>query len=215
MSLPKNLLYRPNLPALHFSPNDPIGSRSTGGHLGNIEYKYPAHSHFHSFACYRQQPTSPRRNSLPPSSHPSSGNIQRLFNNNPKIFKDFFACKTVLAANHQHPKTFKDFFACKIVLAANHQLYPGNIQRFSGQQKQKSTAATCSSNQQQQLAAASSSSNQQQQSTEAINNTTSSNNQHLSYEQHLHNHCRRLLVITTVPSRGYVLLKVDLGSAAR
>ena len=39
----------------------------------------------------------------------------------PKVFKDFFACKNVLAANHQHPKIFKDFFACKIVLAANDQ----------------------------------------------------------------------------------------------
>ena len=83
-----------------------------------------------------------------PSSY--SENIQRLFNNNPKIFKDFFACK--------------------IVLAANHQRYPGSIQRPSEQQ---STAATSSSNQQQQPAAEINSSNQQQQSTAA----TSSNNQ--------------------------------------
>ena len=130
-------------------------------------------------------------------------------------FKDFFACIIVLAANYQHPKIFKDFFACKIVLAANHQLYPGSIQRLSGQQKQQSTAGTCSSNQQQQPAAANSSSNQQQQSTAAINNTTSSNNQHLSYQQHLHNQRRRLLVIITVPSRGYILLEVDLGLVAR
>ena len=86
-----------------------------------------------------------------------------------ETFKDFSACKNVLAANHLYPgifqrlfrlqnclrksaiywkhsksfppsklsqqqpinilKSFKDFFACKIVLAANHR-YPGNIQRF-------------------------------------------------------------------------------------
>ena len=73
-------------------------------------------------------------------------NIQTLFNNNPKIFKDFFACK--------------------FVLAANHQLYSGNIQRLFGQQ---SAAAINSSNQQQQPTVATSSSNQQQQSAAAIN----------------------------------------------
>ena len=69
-----------------------------------------------------------------------------------KLFKKFFACKSVLDANHHYPeniqrlfrlqrclsrksslsiilKTFKDFFACKIVLVANHQ-YPENVQRL-------------------------------------------------------------------------------------
>ena len=91
-------------------------------------------------------------------------NIQRLFINNLKLFKDFFACK--------------------IFLAADHQLYPGNIQRLfeqqsaaainSSNQQQQSTAATSSSNQQQQSAAAINSRNQQQQSTAA---TSSSNQQ--------------------------------------
>ena len=81
-------------------------------------------------------------------------------------------------------KIFKDFFACKLILAANRQLYPGNIQRpFEQQstaatsisnQQQQSTAATSSSNQQQQPAAAINSSNQQQQSTAA---TSTSNQQ--------------------------------------
>ena len=53
--------------------------------------------------------------------HQQPENIQRLFINNPKIFKDFFACRIVLAAKHQHPEIFKDFFASKIFLAANHQ----------------------------------------------------------------------------------------------
>ena len=120
--------YRPNRPALHFSPNDPIGSRQnwrpswklsinnrrtaiiftrflayfpvanlSSTSLSSILWKYSK--------TFRQQPE----------------NIQRLFINNPKIFKDFFACKIILAANNQHPEIFKDFFACKIILAAIHQ----------------------------------------------------------------------------------------------
>ena len=67
-----------------------------------------------------------------------------------ETFKDFFACKIVLAANHHHPENIqrlfplqnclrrksslswkysKTFFVCKIVLAANH-LYPDNFQRL-------------------------------------------------------------------------------------
>ena len=172
--------------------------------------------------------------------HQQPENIQRLFTNNPKLFKDFSACKIVLAANHQlysgntqrlftnNPKIFKDFSACKIVLAANHQLYSGNIQRLFGQstaainssnqqqqsttainsnnQKQPPTAATSSSNQQQLSTAATNSSNHQQQSTASINS---------SNHQHLHNPRRLPLVTNTVPSRGYVLLEVDLRLAAR
>ena len=47
----------------------------------------------------------------------------------PEIFKDFFACRIVLAANHRFPEIFKDFFACRVVLAENHQ-YPGIIQKL-------------------------------------------------------------------------------------
>ena len=46
-----------------------------------------------------------------------------------KIFKDFFASKIVLLANHLYPESFQILFACKIVLAANHD-YPENIQRL-------------------------------------------------------------------------------------
>ena len=120
------------------------------------------HGHFYSFAAYRKLPTSPRRNSLPPPSHQYSGNIQRLFTNNPKIFKDFSSTT----------RKYSDFFACRIVSAENHQ-YPGNIQRLSGQQQQPAAAITCS-NQQQQSAAATSSSDQHHRSTAA---TSSSNQQ--------------------------------------
>ena len=91
--------------------------------------------------------------------HQQPGKVQRLFSNNPKIFKDFFACRIVLAANSQ---------------------YPGNIQILSEQstaatsnsnQQQQSTAATSSSNQQQQPAAATSNSSQQQQPATTINSS--------------------------------------------
>ena len=42
--LTNSAAYRPNLLARDFPPIDPIGSRSNGGHLVNIEYKYPVHS---------------------------------------------------------------------------------------------------------------------------------------------------------------------------
>ena len=118
-----------------------------------FKYKYSVHSHnIHSLAAINYS-TSPRRNSQP-SSHQYSGNIQRLFIDYPKIIKAFFACRNVLAANLQPEniqrlsrlqnclsrrstttRKYSKTFACKIFLAANQQ-YPGNIQRFSGQQKQ-------------------------------------------------------------------------------
>ena len=133
-------------------------------------------------------------------------------------------------SNLPHPKIFKDFFACRIVLAANQQ-HPGNFQRLSGQQavfqqatsnsqpatssnqQQQSAAATSSSNQQPAASTeATSSSNQQRQSTAVVNNSNQQqqpaaaskrNNQHSSYQQHLHEERWHLLVITTVPRRGY------------
>ena len=49
--------------------------------------------------------------------------------NIPEIFKEFFACRTVLAASHQFPELFEDFIPCRNVLTANHQ-YPENTQRL-------------------------------------------------------------------------------------
>ena len=140
--------YRPNLLALDFSPNDPIGSRSNGGHLeiSSINNQRTARVFIRFLAYF-------------PEANLSSTSLPSKFWKYSKTF-------------HQHPKIFKDFFACKFVLAANHQLYPGNIQRHFGQQQ--STAATTSSNQQQQPAAAINSSNHQQQLTAA---TSSSNQQ--------------------------------------
>ena len=139
------------------------------------------HGHnIHSLAAINY-PTFPRRNSLPPSSHQYSGNSQRLFIDNPKISKDFFACRIFLTANHQHPKKFKDLFACQNVLAANHQ-HPEILKDFPESKSSIPAAsnnhpassipaatsnhpATSNSNQQQQAAAATSSSKQQKQAT--------------------------------------------------
>ena len=91
--------------------------------------------------------------------------------------------------------------------SSNQQQQPAAATSSSNQQQQPA-AATSSSNQQQQPAAATSSSNQraaisssdqQQQPATAIN----INNQHSSYQQHLYDQRRHLLVITSVPSRGY------------
>ena len=49
----------------------------------------------------------------------------------PKTFKDFFACRILLDADHQQPGNIQRFFfTCRIVLAANDQQH-GNIQIFS------------------------------------------------------------------------------------
>ena len=135
------MLYRANRPALHFSPNDPIGSRSTGGHfeLSSINNQRTARVFIRFLAYFPEANLS--STSIPSifwkyskTFHQQPENIQRLFTNNPKIFKDFFACKFVLAANHQQPRNiqrlsrlqiclsrksstpeiFKDFFACKL-----------------------------------------------------------------------------------------------------
>ena len=56
--------------------------------------------------------------------------FQPQINNILEISKDFFDCRTVLAANQKKIlEVFKNFFACRFVLAANQQ-YPGISQRF-------------------------------------------------------------------------------------
>ena len=202
--------------------------------------------------------------------HQQPENIQRLFrlqiclsrksSTTRKYSKTFSPANLSSPQIINNPKIFKDFFACKIVLAANHQLYSGNIQGLFGQstaatsssnqqqppaaainssnQQQQSTAATSSSNQQQQPKAATSNSNQQQQPAAAINSSNQkqrpatainssnqkqhstttincSNNQLSTYQHHLHNLRRPTLDTITVPSSGYVLLEVDLGLATR
>ena len=188
LSLPKILLYRANRPALHFLPNDPIGSRSTGGHLEISSINdYRTAREFIRFLAYFPEanlcstslPSIFWKYSKPFDQQPE--NIQRLFINNPTIFKEFFACKFVLAANHQQPEKIQRLFRLQLVLAADHQ-QPENIQRLFRLQNclgrksstiirkySKTFWAINSSNQQQQSTAATSSSNQQQQPAAVIN----------------------------------------------
>ena len=79
-----------------------------------------------------------------------SGNIQRLFSNNPKIFKDF---------QQQQPAAATS--------SSNQQQQPAAATSSSNQQQQRAAATTAinSSNQQQQSTATINSNNQQQQST--------------------------------------------------
>ena len=92
--------------------------------------------------------------------------------NKPKIFKDFFACKFVLAANHQQPENIQRLFRLQNCLSRKSStIFRKYSKTFwainSSNQQQQSTKAINSSNQQQQSATAINSSNQQQQSTAA------------------------------------------------
>ena len=60
-----------------------------------------------------------------------------------KIFKDFFACKIVIDANHHYPENTQDFFASKFALAANQHLSE-NIQRLIRLQKRLSRKSSLS-----------------------------------------------------------------------
>ena len=59
------------------------------------------------------------------------------------MFKNFFACKIVVAANQRYPEKFKDFCACKNVLAATHQ-YSENVQKLFRLQNCRSRKSTIS-----------------------------------------------------------------------
>ena len=118
--------------------------------------------------------TSPRRNSLPPSSHQHSRNIHRLFTNNPGLFKDFSSTTRKCSKHfHQKPENIQRLFRLQKCLSRKSSA-PESIQRlfclqnclgrkssiFRKYSKTFRPAATSKSNQQQQLAAAINSSNQ-------------------------------------------------------
>ena len=115
-------LYRTNLLALDFSPNDPFGSRRNWKNTRPFKYKYPPHSHkIHSLAT-TNYPTSPRRNSPTHSSHL---NIQ----------KSLHFSSTGKPANHQHSKMFKDISSTTRKYSKTFHQKPGNIQRLFRLQK--------------------------------------------------------------------------------
>ena len=136
-----------------------IGSRSYGGHLGRIEYKYPVHGHnIHSLATVNYQ--LPRGETL---FHLPLTNILEKFKASPTTSRKYsktFSPAICLGRKpstifRKYSKTFKQ-----------HQ--PTAATSNSNQQHQPA-AATSSNYQQQQSAASTSISNQQQQSTAAIN----------------------------------------------
>ena len=78
------------------------------------------------------------------TSSPAELSQQQIINI-PEIFKDFFACRTVLAASHRFPEIFEDFFACRNVLTANHQ-YAENTQSLFRMQNCLSRKSSISRN---------------------------------------------------------------------
>ena len=117
--------YRPNRPALHFSPNDPIGSRQNW----RPSWKVSINNRRTAIIFIRFLAYFPEVNISSTSLSSIIWKYWKTFHQHPEKFKDFSACKVVLAANHQHPEMFKDFFACKIVLAAN-RLHPEMFKAF-------------------------------------------------------------------------------------
>ena len=99
-----------------------------------------------------------------------------------EIFKDFSSTtRKYSKTSHQHPRIFKDLFACKIVLAfpsskqqSSSKPYSSRNQQSSSNQQQQPATATSNSDQQQQPAAATSNSDQLQQPAAV---TSSSNQQ--------------------------------------
>ena len=89
-------------------------------------------------------------------------NIQRLFNNNPELFKDFSSA----------PENIQRLSRLQICLSRKTSTTRKYSKTFSpANQQQQSTAAINSSNQQQQSTASTSSSHQQQQPAAAINSS--------------------------------------------
>ena len=190
--MPKILLYRANRPALHFLPNDLIGSRSTGGHLeiSSINNRRTATIFIRFLAYFPEANLS--STSLPSifwkyskTFHQQPENIQRLFISTRKYSKTFSpAILSWPQIINYIPEIFKDF------LGSNQQQQPASAVNSSNQQQQQSAI---NSNQRQQPAAAISNNqpaatiNQQQQSTISNNQpaatinqqqqSTSSNNQ--------------------------------------
>ena len=112
-------------------------------------------------------------------------NIQRLFTSNPKIFKDFFACKFVLAAIHQQPGNIQRLSCLQNCRSRKSStIFRKYSKTFwainSSDQQQQSTATINSSNQQQQSTATINSSNRQHQPSTATSSSNSSNQQQQS-----------------------------------
>ena len=138
------------------------------------------HGHnIHSLATVNYQ--LPRGETLPPSSHPYSGNYSKTFHQEPGNIQRLFRLQICLSRNSSTTRKYsKTFWAINssdqqqqltTAINSSNQQQQSTAATSSSNQQQRSTAATNSSNQQQQPKAATSNSNQQQQSTATINSS--------------------------------------------
>ena len=169
-------VYRINLLALHFSPNDPIGSRQNWRPF----WKLSINNRRTAIIIIRFLAYFPEANlsstSLPSifwknskTFHQQPENIQRLFISTRNYSKTFSPANCLSRKSSTITRIYsKTFWAA--TSSSNQQQQPAAA--INSNQQQQSTATSSSSNQQQQPAAAINSSNQQRQST-----ATSSSNQ--------------------------------------
>ena len=173
MSLPKILLYRAKRPARHFSPDDPNGSRSTGGHLeiSSVNNQLTARVFIRFLAYF------PEANLSSTSLSSILWKYSKTFHQQPENIQRLFRLQNCLSRKSSAPENIQRLFRLQNCLSRKSSA-PENIQRLSRLQnclsRKSSTisrkysktfwaAAINSSNQQQQSTAATSTSNQQQQ----------------------------------------------------
>ena len=100
------------------------------GHLENLILNTRRRTTFHYTLPTVNYLTSPRRNSLPPSSHQHSRNVHRLFTNNPDLFKDFSSTTRKCSKHfHQKPENIQRLFRLQQCLSRKSSA-PENIQRL-------------------------------------------------------------------------------------
>ena len=168
--------HRPNLLALDFSPNDPFGSRSNGGHLeiSSINNQRTARVFIRFLAYFPEANLS--STSLPSIFWKYSKTFHQQFENIQKHFRLQICLSRKSSTTRKYSKSFSPANCLSRKSPTIFRKYSKTFWAAinSSNQQQQSTAATSSSNQLQQPAAAINSSNQQQQSTAA---TSSSNQQ--------------------------------------
>ena len=198
--------YRTNLLALHFPPNDPIGSRRNWRPFWKLSINNRRTAIiFIRFLAYF------------PEANLSSTSLPSKFWKYSKTFSPAKLSQPQIISTRKYSKTFRPAATSKsnqqpqpaASTSSSNQQQQSTVATSSSNQQQQSTAAINSSNQQQQSTAATSSINEQQQPAAAINSSNqhqqstaaiSSKNQFSSYQQHLHNP-RRLPLVSACPAR--------------
>ena len=136
--MPKILLYRANRPALHFSPNDSIGSPSTGGHLeiSSINNQRTARVFIRFLAYF------PEAN-LSSTSFPSIfWKYSKTFHQQPENIQRLFRLQNCLSRKSStiFRKYSNTFWA--INSSSNQQQQPAATINSSNQQQQSTTATS-------------------------------------------------------------------------